>query len=853
MQNFAGTLRYALRQFRLAPVFTGAAILTLALGIGGTTAIFTLIHAVMLESLPVADPASLYRIGDGNDCCVEGGPQDSWGMFPYHFLQLLKTETPEFAQLTAFQAGQGRMSVRRSGTNIPARPLRSEYVTGNYFDTFGVRAFSGRLFNTEDDRASAPPVAILSHQCWQSTYGSEPSLIGATLEIEGHPFTVAGIAPAGFFGDTLRSDPPDIWIPLEQETLVAGVNTSLNRSPFSAWLRVIGRLKPGANVSVVGPRLTTLLHNWMLTDAGYPTVWMADVRRLLPKQIIHIVPAGGGVAAMKDDYGRSLNILMAVCGMVLLIACANVANLLLARAAQRRGQTALRLAIGASRKQIIGQAIAEAILLALAGGAAGLLVAILASRLLLHLAFHSAHFLPISVSPSPLVLLFALAVSLLTGIIFGTAPAWFATRTDPIEALRGAGRSTRDNSSLARQALLVFQAALSVVLVAGAVMLARSLNKLEHQNFGYATTGRVVVSLNNPPHSYQTPKLMSLYRQIEEAMHQIPGVSGVGLAMYNPLTDNWGELIVVKGHPMKKLSEEAGASWDRVSADYLQNLNVALVRGRYFTPQDAPNSGNVAIINQAFIKRFFRKDEEPIGQYFGIDLPENSGNYRIVGIVKDAKFAGFNLNQPARPMFYVPLNQTVAFANTLFQSLELQSHRMYGLCLVTKLPPGALEPQIVRILAKIDPNLTINSVRTMEEQVALSFDQDRAVSSLAALFGVVALLLAAVGLYGVTAYTVAQRTNEIGIRMALGADRPGVVGYVLRNALARVAIGLALGLPLAVLAGKLIATQLYGIAFFDPPALGLAMISLAFAAFIAAMIPAISAASISPLLALRGE
>jgi predicted permease len=336
-------------------------------------------------------------------------------------------------------------------------------------------------------------------------------------------------------------------------------------------------------------------------------------------------------------------------------------------------------------------------------------------------------------------------------------------------------------------------------------------------------------------------------------MRQIPGVSGAGLAMYNPLTDNWGELIVVKGHPVKKLSEDAGSSWDRVTADYLQNFNVSLVRGRYFTPQDTQNSGNVAIINQAFVKRFFRNDEDPIGQYFGIDLPENSGSYRIVGIVRDAKFAGFNLNQPARPMFYVPLDQTTAYADTMLQSLELQSHRMYGLSLVTHLSPGALEPQIVRTLANIDPNLTINSVRTMEEQVALSFDQDRAVASLAALFGLVALLLAAVGLYGVTAYTVAQRTNEIGIRMALGADRSGVVGYVLRDAFTRVVIGLALGIPLAILAGKLIATQLYGVAFFDPPALGLATVSLAFVAFIAAMIPAASAASISPLLALRGE
>src|SRR5437868_2501513 len=500
MHNLLGNLRYTLRQFRQSPVFTSAAVLTLALGIGGTTAIFTLVHAVMLRSLPVSDPARLYRVGEGDDCCVEGGPQDRWGFYPFSFYQLLLTAVPEFEEVTAFQAGGGRMAVRREHLETAARPLRSEYVTGSYFSTLGVRPLGGRLFTPADDSRSAPPVAVLSHHVWQTVYGSDPSVVGASFIIEGHPFTVIGVAPPGFFGETLRSDPPEIWIPLQQEANMNRDNGLLN-SPFAAWLRVIGRLRPGASTAAMGPRLTAMLHQWMLKDAQYPVDWMPEIKLHLPSQVINVVPAGAGVAEMKEEYGRSLQILFAVCGVVLLIACANVANLLLARAVARRAQTAVRLAIGAARRQIIAQALTESILLAVAGGVIGLAVSVGAARLLLSLAFHSAHFLPISTAPSPIVLGFAFLVALLTGIIFGAAPAWFATRTDPADALRGSTRSTGDHSSFARKALLILQATLSVVLVAGATMLGRSLNKLEHQDLGYQGQVRVVVELNNPPAS----------------------------------------------------------------------------------------------------------------------------------------------------------------------------------------------------------------------------------------------------------------------------------------------------------------------------------------------------------------
>ncbi len=844
-----GTLRYILRQFRLSPVFTLAAILTMALGIGGTTAIFTLINAVMLRSLPVSDPQLLYRIGSGDLCCGVGGLQDRWGLFSFSFYQRLAAATPEFEQVTAFQAGWGRMNVRREGA-ASGQPLTSEYVTGNYFSTLGVRAYGGRLLTPDDDTPSSAPAAVLSHRAWETAYGSDPTVVGSTFTIEQHPFTIVGVTPPGFFGDTLNADPPDIWIPIQQFPMVGGSGPFQN-SIGLAWLRVIGRLRPGASVAGIAPRLTGVLRNWIEHEAGFSPDSMPGILRNLPQQSIDVIPAGSGIAVMKEETGRSLQILFAVCGMVLLIACANVANLLLARAASRRSQTAVRLALGASRKQVIAQALFESVVLAIAGGAVGLLVAAGAARLLLLLAFRSAHFLPISSWPSPLALAFAFAVALLTGMIFGAAPAWFATRTDPVEALRGAGRSTADRSGFARTTLLVVQTALSVVLVAGGTMLARSLSNLENQNFGFRTDGRVMVSLLRPPSAYSIPQLEAMYRRLESGLNSVPGVKGSGLALYNPLTDNWGMPVFVAGHGREP--NQPGASWDRVSADFLQNLGMDATRGRNFTNADNETSRPVAVVNQALVKRFFKPGEDPIGQHFGMSQP-SARTFEIVGIVPDAKFTGFALAKPARPMFYVPLAQHVFYSNEAsMQNQEDYSHLVQGLMLVTDRAPGAIEPELKRVLAETDPNLAINSIRTVREQLDLSFAQQRSVAGLAGLFGAVALLLAAIGLYGVTAYGVAQRTNEIGIRMALGANRSRVVRSVLAQAFLRVVLGLALGIPLALGAGRLIAAQLYGVSFHDPLALIAAAFALGVCSLIAALIPATVAASISPMTALRSE
>ncbi len=473
MQTLVQDLRYALRQLRLSPVFTLTAMLTLALGIGATTAIFSLVHAVMLRSLPVADPASLYRIGDNQKCCVNGGMQDDWTLFSYEFYKRLQAGTPEFEQLAAFDAEPEIFSIRREGLAAPARSAPGEWVSGNYFSMFGLGAFAGRVFGPSDDTPSAAPVAVMSYRAWQQNYGGDPGIVGSTLIVAGHPFTVIGIAPPGFFGDTLRSDPPEFWLPLNQEPMLQG-SSSLIKQPSESWLRIIGRLKPGATVAGLPARLTTILRQW-IPESGVPAEWMPHVMHVLPQQHINIAPAGDGVGVMKQEYGSSLRILLTICGLVLLIACANIANLLLARGTMRRQRTSVQLALGASRSRLVRQALTESVALALLGGLAGVVVAYGGTRLVLLLTFHSNHYVPIDAAPSLPVLGFAFAASLLTGVLFGTAPAWLATHADPVEALRGANRSTQDRSSLPLKALVAAHSTISVVLLAGAAMLTHSL------------------------------------------------------------------------------------------------------------------------------------------------------------------------------------------------------------------------------------------------------------------------------------------------------------------------------------------------------------------------------------------
>ncbi len=843
MNTLYQDIRYAVRQLRKAPAFTVTAVLTLALGIGANTAVFTLVHEVMLKSLPVTDPGGLYRVGDEYNCCVQGSFQDSWTMFSYPLYQYLREHTPEYEQLAASQTNRPSLSVRRQGATA-AESFPSELVSGNYFSTLGVNAFTGRLIAPEDDKEGAPPVAVMSFRAWQQKYGQDQSLIGSSMTVNGIPMTLVGIAAPGFYGDRREGDPPDFWMPLAIEPAMRREN-SLYRLPATAWLYLIGRLKSGTQLPQVSAHMTAELQQYLSTPGN--TTQHQDLTQL-KKQVIHVTPGAAGVNAMEDEYRRGLYLLLAASAVILLIACANVANLLLARSTVMRVRTSLQLAIGASRGRIIRARLTESVLLAVSGGVAGLLLAYFASRAMVALAFRGASFVPVSTSPSLPVLGFTFLVSLVTGVIFGVAPAWMASRSDPAEALRGATRSTRDTSALPQKSLVVVQASLSLVLLVVAGLVTQSLRNLQNQDFGFTRQGRILVQINPSSVGYTKERLAGLYQQLEDRFSHTPGVLHESLSLYTAQQgNNWGEGVFVSGRAHQN---NDGSSWDRVSAHYFETIGTPIVRGRGFLESDTATSQHVAVVNEAFTKKYF-PGADALGKHFGKDEESHAGDYEIVGIVKDAKYQ--DASRPARSMFFVPLAQTINYETAVDKMVESASMYMGTIELHVAGDPRGFGQQIRQTLAGVDPNLTPLSINTFEEQIQIRTSQNTLISRLSSVFGLIALLLASVGLYGLTAYQVARRTGEIGIRMALGANRINILKLVLRGAFLQVALGLVIGVPLVFFSGKLLASQLYGIGSFDPLVLILAIAVLALCALAASLLPARRAAIIEPIQALRME
>jgi macrolide transport system ATP-binding/permease protein len=842
-------LRYALRQLRKSPGFTSTAVITLALGIGANTAIFTLVEGILLRSLPVASPAQLYRIGDTDDCCVEGGfvnDNGDFAIFSHDLYRHLKNSAPEFEQLAAVQAGQPHFSVRRG--NALAKTLNGEFVSGNYFSALGIGAFLGRGLSDADDTPSSAAVMVLSYRAWQTEFAADPSLVGSTISIQAQPFTVIGIAPAGFFGDRLTDTPPDLWMPLASEPYVRGTNSILHHAEQN-WLYALGRVRPGTNVGALQAKLSEALRQWLATIPVYTENGGAAE---IAKQHVILVPGGGGIQNLQEEAGTGLKMLMILSTIVLLIACANIANLLLARATARRADLAVRSALGAGTRQLLRQILTENILLSSIGGLAGLAIAYEGSRVILALAFPDAKNLPIAVSPSLTVLGFAFLVSLITGILLSTAPAWLSSHTQPAEVLRGVNRSTRDRSSLPQRALVVLQAGLSLVLLAAAILMTKSLANLENQKFGVTTAHRYVLHFDPEGAGYTAERLPGLYRQIEDRFSALPGVANIGMALYSPLEgENWGECVIQQGHPAPRPGDKCGSTWDRVSPHFLDAIGVPILRGRGFTEQDTTTSQAVALVNQAFVKRFY-PNEDPLGKHFGIDRPEYSGNYAVVGVFADFKMN--NPREPVRPVFLRPLAQRfTGFQQPELITTETQSLFINSVILNFRVPPQNVDPLIRRTLADIDPNLTVVDLRSFDAQVIGNFNGQRLIARLTSLFGVLALILASVGLYGVMSYLVARRTSEIGVRMALGATQSSVLAMVLRGALWQVLIGVGLGIPAALLAGRLMASQLYGVGSYDALALAMATLVLALCATAAGFVPARRAASVDPMEALRME
>ena len=838
--------QYALRQFAQAPGFTATAVLTLALGIGATTAIFTLVHAVLLKSLPVGKPSELYRVGDVENCCVNGGLQDDWSLFSYDKYKTFRDGTPGFLELAAFQAGRSLIGVRRNGSNQPAESQRSEYVSGNYFSMFGISAYAGRAIMPQDDRKGADPVAVMSYRTWQQKYGLDPSVIGASFTMNGQPFTVVGIAPPGFFGDRLES-PPAFWLPLADEPLINGSSSILD-FPEQDWLNLIGRVAPGANVKSIEARMQVELQQWLLSPVSK---LQPGERAVVSKQVLHLSYGGAGVQMMRDEYESGLHLLMGISAFVLLIACANVANLTLVRATTRKQQTSVRAALGAPRSRQIGQALTESTVLALLGGAAGVGLAFAGTRLILHLAFQK-DYIPIDATPSLPVLAFTFGVALLTGILFGVAPAWMTATANPADALRGANRSTGQSAGWTQRSLVVAQAALSLVLLCAAGLLTQSLRNMQHQHFGFETPNRYISHIDPQMAGYKPDQLPAFYRQLHDTLAAIPGVRRVSFSLYSPMEgDNWGETVYIEGQaPPPPDSDESNASWVRVSEGYFDTIGTKIVQGRAITDQDTATSQRVAMINQTFANKFF-KGENPIGKHFGNIEPKYAGSFEIVGVTEDTRYQG--PTRPIRPTFFLPAAQGVGYDDPRFVTFENRNHYLNAIELETMGNVPGLEPQVRRALAQVNPDLAVIDFVSFAEQVEGNFSQQKMIAKLTSLFGLLALVLASVGLYGVTAYAVERRTSEIGIRMALGADRINVLKLVLRGAFLQVGIGLAIGIPATILGGRAMATQLFGVKPYDPSILFLTTAVLSFAALVAAVVPARRAATLDPMRALRTE
>ncbi len=838
-------LQYAFRQLRKTPGFTMTVLLTLALGIGANAAIFTLVNSVLLRKLPVADPATLIRIGENNDCCVNSGFNDKgdYSLFSTDTYQHLKKDLPEFADLAAMESGFSYRPIvlRREGEQTEARSVMGEFVSGNYFHTFGLQPSTGRLLIDSDDVQGAPVAAVISYESWQHGYAGDPSIVGSTFRVNTKPVTIVGIAPQGFYGDRLTTTPPELYLPIESMASLA--NAPYVHDPETDWLYLIGRIKPGVALGPLQQKISGMLRQRYATRKALSTEFG---KPFVAKTHVVLTPGGAGIRQLQEEYTSHLRLLMWISALVLLIACANIANLLLVRGMSRRTEMSVRTALGAPRSRIVRQLLTESLLLSGMGGLAGLIVAYAGAHMLLMLAFPGTQNVPIGASPSPLVIAFAFGLSLVTGVLFGVAPAWIAARAHPADALRTGTRTTASGASLLQRSLVVLQAALSLVLLVGAGLFSQSLNKLQSTDMKLDSANRYIIHFNPQAAGYATTQVEALYRTIAERLHALPGIVNVGISTYTPMEDNnWSNSVQIQG----QTDLHKNASFVKANAEYFGSVGTYVVMGRGFLPQDTSSAPPVAVVNRIFVKTFFKDGENPIGHRLGPPGPASAGDFEIVGVVDDTTYTAVQWKDHG--MYFIPMVQR--FASDKHPIENDGSLYAGAIVLQTERPMNDMEKLARSTLAGINPNLTVVKFQTFDQQIADRFTDERMIARLTMLFGGLALLLASIGLYGVTAYGVVRRTSEIGIRMALGAERIRVIAMVMRGAMIQAIIGLVIGIPVALLCVRFVKAQLYQITSVNPVVLIGAIVTLAFAAVVAGIIPARRAASIDPVKALRIE
>jgi predicted permease len=843
IETFVQDLRYGLRQLRRNPGFTTVAIITLALGIGANTAIFSVVDAVLLRNLPVRDPGRLVLFSDN--------PRESMGMSPdapsgkqsefsYPFYKYVRDNSRSFEGICAFQTPEDTLTVREEDEPGGALQVaQGKMVSGNYFSVLGVHAILGRMLTPADDQPRAAPVAVVSFNYWQTKLAGDRAVVGKTFNIDGVPITIAGVAARGFFGVRMKAESADFWMPLSLRprlpfTVMPQVK-GLLADPHVYWLNMMGRLKPSATAGQARAEVNTELRQYLAGQTG-SQLTQADQQKI-EHAYVPLAPGGRGLSELRYQFAKPLRILLVVVGLVLLIACANVANLMLARGAGRQKEMAMRLALGGSYSRLVRQILTETMLLAALGAVAGSILAWWGVRTLVAMV---AARVPLNIRPDLAVLAFTIGVSILAVAISGLGPALRTTRVELLPALKaGAAPRLGERTRLGlSKTLVVFQIAASLLLMVCAGLLVHSLIDLEKQNLGFSPEGVLLVDIDPELAGYKAGELPALYRQLVDRMNALPGVRSASIGMTSPMSGSWGGFDVsVEGEP--KPAENSARQVVPVGPRYFQTEGMRIIAGRGITDRDTESSTPVAVVNQAFVRNFV-PSRNPIGHRLSLGVPFKPPGNVIVGVVQDARFS--SAREPAEPMLFLSVFQL----QSVMASVGEIEVRVAG-------SAAGVTDEVRAVVRQIDPNLPITSFTTLSAQVDDSLGQQRAISGLTGFFGILGLVLACVGLYGIMAYNVARRTHEFGVRMALGAEKGDVLRMVVGQGLRVVIIGLAVGVLGALALTHLLSSLLYGVKPTDPLTFIAVSLILTAVALLASYIPARRATKVDPMVALRYE